>query len=89
VEVRCSESAESIPAPPDSIVLTHQLVIEPNSIVQATALPSTLVTGCPVAIGAASPWHVVVRSDQPGFSYAGGVRNGVLPTLPVSMSLRQ
>jgi hypothetical protein len=88
VQVRCSAGSPSVP-PPDPVVESQQIVVEPNSIVQTQLVASTLVLGCPVAIGLPSPWHVVVRSDQPGFSYAGGVANGTLPKLPVSMSLTQ
>jgi hypothetical protein len=70
------------------LVDTEEIILGPNSVIQIPVLSSTLATGCPVAIGGPSPWHVVVTSDQPGFSYAGGIRNGVLPKLPVSMSLK-
>jgi hypothetical protein len=87
IEVRCSGAFPTVP-PPDPLVDTEQFVLGPNSVIQVPVVTSTLATGCPVAIGGPSPWHVVVTSDQPGFSYAAGIRNGVLPKLPVSASVR-
>jgi hypothetical protein len=88
IQVRCS-SASRIATSPDPNVVSFQISVEPNTIIQPSALASTLVAGCPTGIGVPSLWHVVVTSDQPGFSYAGGVANGTLPKLPVSMSLTQ
>jgi hypothetical protein len=87
IAVRCSGASPAI-HPPDPTVETRQVLVAANSVLQVQAIAST-AERCPVAIGGPSPWHIVVTSDQPGFSYAAGVANGLLPKLPVSMSLTQ
>jgi hypothetical protein len=79
VLVRCS-STSPLQNAQDPLVATLQLSIPPNTLVQQTALPSTVAAGCPLA--GPSPYHVVVTSDQPGFSYAASLSNQSLPKFP-------
>jgi len=80
VEVRCSQSS-SVLGGPDPLVTRTTVVVPPNSIIQQTVLNSTRLTPCP-APGSVNPYHVIVTSDQPGFSYAAALSNEVLLKFP-------
>ncbi len=80
VEIRCS--AEVGPqSGPDPLIRRLTIPVPPNAIVQQTVLASTKAAPCP--IGQVSPYHVVVTSDQPGFSYAAAISNEALPKFTV------
>jgi hypothetical protein len=79
VEVRCS-SPVRLETRPDDLVTPLHLAIPPNTLVQQTALPSTVAASCHLL--AIPFFHVVVTSDQPGFSYAAALSNQALPKFP-------
>jgi hypothetical protein len=80
VEVRCS-SPSKLETRPDELAATLHLAIPPNTLVQQTALPSTAAASCRLHFG--TPFfHVIVTSDQPGFSYAAALSNQALPKFP-------
>lgn len=78
VQVRCS-SGSLLDNSADPLVATIQLTIAPNALVQETVLPSTVAAFCPIG---GPPFHVIVTSDQPGFSYAAALSNTALPKFP-------
>ncbi len=80
VQIRCSDSvaAPEVANDVDPLIMTVQIAVPPNSVVQKTVLPS-MVEAAPCKYGFPSPYHVIVTSDQPGFSYAAALKNGSLP----------
>jgi hypothetical protein len=80
VQVRCS-SPSKLETAPDQLAAAPNLAIPPNTLVQQTALPSTAAASCQLNL--ATPlFHVIVTSDQPGFSYAAALSNQALPKFP-------
>jgi hypothetical protein len=70
---------------PNTLLLTDQMQIPPNSLVQKTVLASTQAAKCPEA--GHSFWYAIVTVDQPSFAYAIGMVNGALPTFPGVVAL--
>ena len=73
---------------PDPLLQAVTVQVPAHSVIQTTVVATTAVTQCPISIGAA-PYHVIVTSDQPGFSYVTGVSNEVLPKFPAATSLSE
>ena len=87
VEVRCSPGpVVDVFNEPDPLIREVTLQIPSRSVSQTQVLVSTQGSPCPISVGAA-PYHVVVKSDQPGFSYVTSVLNGSLPTFPAATSI--
>lgn len=86
VQVRCSAATAALQTGPDPTITTTTLTVPPNTLVQHTVLPSTRSQRCTLG-GAANPYHVIVTSDQPGFSYAVGLDNEQLPRFPANISV--
>lgn len=86
VQVRCSAATAALQTGPDPTITTTTLTVPPNTLVQHTVLPSTRSQRCTLG-GAANPHHVIVTSDQPGFSYAVGLDNERLPRFPANISV--
>lgn len=86
VQVRCSAAAPSLQIGPDPTVTKAFVTVPPNTLIQHTVLSSTRSDRCPQS-GGADPYHVVVTSDQPGFSYAVGLDNEQLPRFPANISV--
>ena len=82
VRVYCGRTAPGSTAP-DSLVLTDQLSIPPQSVLQKTVLPSSQGAPCPTV----GFWYATVTVDQPSFAYAIGLANGTLPTFPGTVAL--
>ena len=83
IQVRCSAESAELQSAPDPVLANVDIAVPANSLVQQTVVASTRAVPCPLA-GSASPYHVVVTSDRPGFSYALGLTNEELPKFPVS-----
>jgi hypothetical protein len=81
IEVRCSAAGADLQSGPDPILATANLTVPANNLIQETVVVSTRAVPCPHA-GAANPYHLVVISDRPGFSYALGLTNEELPKFP-------
>jgi hypothetical protein len=64
----------------DAQLVSMQISVPANSLVQQTVLQSTAAVPCPFSD--AAPYHVAVTSDQPGFSYAAALSNELLPKFP-------
>lgn len=80
IQVICSIDAD-IQRVPDPSVVSVQITVPPNSLVQKAVVSSTLAQPCQLPSSPA-PYHVIVTSDQPGFSYAAAVSNETLPKFP-------
>lgn len=83
VRIYCGEPGQQVVA--NSLLLTDQLQILPNNLVQKTVLASTQAAKCPTP--GLSFWYAVVTVDQPSFAYAIGMANGALPTFPGVVAL--
>ena len=84
IQVRCS--AQSGTDQPDPLVTSAILRVPAHSVAQATVVTSTAVSACPIPFGV-TPYHVVVTSDQPGFSYVSAISNDSLPKFPAATSI--
>jgi hypothetical protein len=85
VRVYCGDSG-SAAGFPNSLVLSNQIQIPGNAVIQKTVVASTLLSGCPIG-GNESFWYATVTVDQPSFAYAIGLANGALPTFPGTVAL--
>jgi hypothetical protein len=81
VKVLCSSQNGDDPE-----IVAVEMMVPPNSLAQRTILPSTTTAPCPLP-DTPAPYHVIVTSDQPGFSYATSLLNGPLPKFPAFSSL--
>ncbi len=81
VDIRCSSEAGGLENGADPLITRATISVPPNSVVQSTVLSSTRLASCPAA-GPVSPYHVIVTSDQAGFSYAAALSNEALPKFP-------
>jgi hypothetical protein len=79
IEIRCS-SESGLETGSDPLLATASVTVPPNSVVQQTVLSSTRATPCPLI--APAPYHVIVTSDRPGFSYAAALSNEAPPKFP-------
>jgi hypothetical protein len=87
VQVRCSDAVSSSrQVDPDQMLSKAFIAVPANTLVQQTVLPSTRSLRCTLS-GGANPYHVIVTSDQPGFSYAVGLDNEQLPRFPANISV--
>jgi hypothetical protein len=80
VRILCSPEVIGLDDSDDTQVASMQISVPPNALVQQTVLQSTAAVPCPFSD--AAPYHVVVTSDQPGFSYAAALSNESLPKFP-------
>ena len=83
VEVRCSPELGA--GVPDLLVAAGTIRVPAHSVTQSTVVASTKMNSCPL-FGPA-PYHVVVTSDQPGFSFATAISNDELPRFPAATSI--
>ena len=74
IDVRCSQVEASLLMGSDPLLIRTALDVPPDTLQQHTIVMSTRAAQCPLT-GSTNPYHVVVTSDRPGFSYAVGLVN--------------
>jgi hypothetical protein len=86
VQVRCSAATADLQNGPDPTLATVFLTVAPNALTQQSVVTSTQSLPCTLG-GGANPYHIVITSDQPGFSYALGLDNEQLPRFPANIAV--